>query len=77
MELCKKEISPNVIYDILDDGEEESEELIKKYEKFNLQYFINCNVKDVSCCPTAGCEYFFFYNPETDNKFYCSSCKER
>ena len=49
--------------------------LIEKFEKFNMNYFIMQHPEDISCCPTPGCNYAFIYE-EGDDLFECPLCKK-
>ena len=49
------------------------EELIEKFDKFNMNYFIMQHPDEVSCCPTPGCNYAFIYE-EGDDHFECPLC---
>ena len=49
--------------------------LIEKFEKFNMNYFIMQHPEDISCCPTPGCNYAFIYE-EGDDYFECPLCKK-
>ena len=49
--------------------------LVEKFEKFNMNYFIMQHPEDISCCPTPGCNYAFIYE-EGDAYFECPLCKK-
>ena len=49
--------------------------LIEKFEKFYMNYFIMQHPEDISCCPTPGCNYAFIYE-EGDDYFECPLCKK-
>ena len=72
---CKKLLNPKMIVKAL----ESSPELLKKYEKWDLEDYASMNNKDISCCPTPDCDYMFFYvnnNNDNDTKFSCPICYE-
>ena len=48
--------------------------LVEKFEKFTMNYYIMQHPDDISCCPTAGCNYIFVYE-DGDNYFECPLCK--
>ena len=48
--------------------------LIEKFEKFTMNYYIMQHPEDISCCPTAGCNYIFVYE-DGDDYFECPLCK--
>jgi len=50
-------------------------DLIEKFEKFYMNYFIMQHPEDISCCPTPGCNYAFIYE-EGDDYFECPLCKK-
>ena len=49
--------------------------LIEKFEKFYMNYFIMQHPEDISCCPSPGCNYAFIYE-EGDDYFECPLCKK-
>ncbi len=48
--------------------------MIEKFEKFTMNYYIMQHPEDISCCPTAGCNYIFVYE-DGDDYFECPLCK--
>jgi len=70
---CKIEIHPNLIYDSLNTNRYIN--LIEKYEKFSMNNYILNHKDNYSCCPTAGCEYVFYFE-EGENRFLCPLCKK-
>ena len=48
--------------------------LIEKFDKFIMNYYIMQHPEDISCCPTAGCNYIFVYE-DGDDYFECPLCK--
>ena len=72
---CNKEnINENYIKDSL--IQNKREDLLNKLEHFTMNYYIMNNPNDVSCCPTAGCDYIFIYD-EKDNEFLCPNCHKK
>ena len=70
---CKIEIHPNLIYDSLNTNKHT--DLMKKYEKFSMDNYLLNHKDNYSCCPTAGCEYIFFFE-EGENRFLCPLCNK-
>ena len=70
---CKIEIHPNYIYDSLNINEHF--DLIEKYEKYSMNNYIMNHKDNYSCCPTAGCEYMFFFE-KGENRFLCPLCNK-
>jgi hypothetical protein len=70
-EECKQEIDERDIEDFL------SKETLSKYKTFRLSSFIEANSDEYSCCPTADCNYIFFYEKDTDSNFECPMCKKQ
>ena len=70
---CKIEIHPNLIYDSLHTNGHQ--DLIQKYEKFSMDNYLLNHKDNYSCCPTAGCEYIFFFL-EGENRFLCPLCQK-
>ena len=70
---CKTEIHPNLIYDsLLNNGRQD---LISKYEKFSMNFYVMNHKDSYSCCPTPGCEYMFFFE-KNENRFKCPKCQK-
>ena len=70
---CKIEIHPNIIYESL--HIKNNINLIEKYEKFSMNDYISNNKDNYSCCPTAGCEYIFYFE-KGENRFLCPLCNK-
>ena len=70
---CKIEIHPNLIYDSLNTNRHIN--LIEKYEKYSMNNYILNHKDNYSCCPTAGCEYVFYFE-EGENRFLCPLCQK-
>lgn len=51
-------------------------ELYKKYQKHTLKYYADLNGDSISWCPTADCEYMFFFEKDDDTRFQCPECKK-
>ena len=50
------------------------EDLIEKFEKFSMNYYLLNHPKDTSCCPSVGCNYIFIYEIG-DDYFKCPLCQ--
>ena len=79
---CNNDIEPNTIEECLKNIDP-SHQLLKKYEKFNLEKLLINNKDEFSCCPTPGCEYIFFFDGSDPhfkcplcNKDYCIKCQD-
>lgn len=70
---CKKEIPMMVI----DWSLKDKPELLTKLEKFTFNNYITMNSDKVSCCPTPGCEYLFFFEKKDGVHFSCPLCKKQ
>jgi len=70
---CKKEIPTLVIEWSL----KERPELLRKLEKFTFDNYMSMNSDQVSCCPTPGCEYLFFFEKKDGTHFSCPICKKQ
>ena len=67
----KKEINETIVkYYLTQFGRED---LIEKYDNFNMNYFLIQHKDEASCCPTPGCKYIFIYD-KGDDKFSCPLC---
>jgi hypothetical protein len=67
----KKDINEAYVKDSL--IQNKKEELIDKFDNFNMNYYIMQHPDDISCCPTPGCKYVFLYQ-EGDDQFECPMC---
>ena len=70
---CRIEIHPNLIYDSLNTNH--YQDLIQKFEKYSMDNYLLNHTDNYSCCPTAGCEYIFFFL-EGENRFLCPICQK-
>lgn len=73
-------VNPNYVIEALQTSNEE--DLISKYEQYELNYYALNHNEDISCCPTPGCSYMFYYEKDDTffkcpicNKEYCMKCK--
>ena len=71
--LCKK-IDVNELYIKDSLKKNQKEDLIQKFEKFSINYYILNHPKDTSCCPSVGCNYVFIYE-KGDDYFQCPLCE--
>ena len=69
---CKKEIHPNVIYEILNANN--SSDIIKKYEKYSMDLYVLNHNDEFFSCPTPGCGYVISHEKNA-KKFTCPICK--
>ena len=69
----KKDINEIYVKDSL--IENKKNELIEKFDKFNMNYYLMQHPDDISCCPTLGCKYIFIHEDE-DNEFECPLCEK-
>lgn len=67
---CGQEVKDSDIKQILAEG------LYKKYEKHTLKHYADMHGDSISWCPTANCEYMFFFEKDDDVRFQCLECKK-
>ena len=68
---CKKEIAFHDIKGLV------SEEMVDKFYKFSFNKYVTENPKDVSVCPTADCNFAFYWAEEDGKEFDCPECKNK
>lgn len=66
-------VNPNYVIEALQTSNEE--DLITKYEQYELNYSALNHNDDISCCPTPGCNYMFYYMKD-DTFFKCPNCEK-
>ena len=71
---CKSEIHPNVIYDSLTANN--LNDLINKYEKLSMDWYVMNHKDEYFCCPTPGCNYIVSHGKNA-MKFTCPLCKKK
>lgn len=50
--------------------------LYEKYEKHTLKAYAETHGDSISWCPTANCEYIFFFEKDDSLRFQCLDCKK-
>jgi len=70
--ICKTPINPKIIRKSI----ESNQNLLTKYEKWDLEDYASKNFQDISCCPSPDCNYMYFYIHNNDTKFSCPICYE-
>lgn len=61
---------------MLDIKERLDEDYLEKFEEFTFNNYVQKNMKDMFCCPTANCQYVFNW-ARIDTHFICPVCSEQ
>ncbi len=68
---CGKEVTIGDIRDIVD------EDMMEKFYKFSFNNYMTEHPKEISCCPTANCNFHFYWLEEDGKEFECPECKKK
>ena len=49
----------------------------EKFYKFSFNTYVAEHPKEVSCCPTADCNFHFYWDNEDGKEFDCPECKSK